>query len=336
MKPLLLLPLTAALLVGCGDTTVTSPADGDDVTAASDSVADHTGDVPDEAETTERDDDASGDDAGPDCLPLEAYDDPPPDEGHPDAPPEVLLTVNEIPASMNGSIPWTDDEGEAHDFVLRVNRERFTLDVMATEASGPIDWESLTLVCDQPLGAPDGGIWVAGTVIGGGDLETTTDGRRLRATPETATLPDLLVTCWAEVDGPHGSSASTVVFETATLEPHLDPFVTPDTWLIVLSRDIFSLEVTVHTDDTVTLTSTHVPEGDGVLDLDEALRALGIFSTENAEATAFVKAWLLEVVRDWVRQIFLLDSDGGMHTDSVPIQIVFEGEPGAPNPADYD
>lgn len=327
------LALCVTLLVGCSD-----GAEGEATHDASAvTVIDDVVDLGD----TEGVEDATphgGDGEAPDCTPSRAPSGTPDEVSlDPAAPPAVWVTVNEVPESMNGTLPWTDEDDELPHFLLRVNRERFTLDVMQREESGPVDWDTLALSCDQPLGAPDGGIWPAGTLLSEGDLEAVHSGHlRLKVTPDTAALPDLEVSCSVEVSGPNGADASTVVFETATLPPELDPFVTPDTWLVVLSRDIFSLEMTVHADDTATLVSTHVPEGDGVVDFDEAFVAMGLFSDDNPEATAFVKGQLLEVIRDWAHAIFLLDADGGMTEESVPIQIFFEGDPGAPNAADFD
>ncbi len=67
---------------------------------------------------------------------------------------------------MNGTIPWVDEDGEDQPFQLRVNRARFTLDVMLLPESGSVDWETLSVSCDQALGAPDGGILVATEAFG--------------------------------------------------------------------------------------------------------------------------------------------------------------------------
>ena len=260
-------------------------------------------------------------------------------EGRPtDAPPEVFLTVNEVPQAMNGSEAWTDHKGDTHPFMLRVNHANFTLDLIPSPSSGAIDWESLSVTCDAPLGRPGGGILVANSPLPLEAFEAPDKGRyrRLRISPESPAAVAPLVHCTSEVSGPSGTSASSLSFESAPLPEHLDPFVTPDTWLIVLSRDIAALSEHVHADTTVTLSSTHVPEGDGVLDFDEAFFAMGLFSEDNDAARARVKALLLEVVRDWTYQTFYLDADGGMNADSVPITLYFEGDPGAPSPEAWD
>ena len=308
----------------------------------------HSGDIAAEAPTNDTaaprpaddvSDPQSRESDAPDCTPGE----PPessdePDSAAPYGPPVIVLTVNEIPASMNGSQPWTDKVGEPHPFTLRVNHERFTLDVLTTPESGEVDWATLSVTCDGPLVAPNGDILVAGTTFGIEAFSSLDEGasQRLLVTPDNAALPNQRISCLANVLGPEGSATSEITFDTATLPAHLDPFVTPDTWLIVLSRDISRLTQAHHADGTVTLTSEHLPEGDGVLDLDEAFIAMGLFSETNDAAKAYVKGQLLEVVRSWAYQTFLLAPDGTMTPESVPIHITFEGDPGAPDPASWD
>ena len=276
----------------------------------------------------------------PECAPAELQRDEqaPGPEPSPDAPPKLLLTVNEIPRPMNGSQAWTDASGEAHPFSLRVNHENFTLDLMAEEGSGEIDWESLSLVCDSALSDPEGGILLADTPIPPEALSSSDDElhRRLVITPDAPALDGVLITCEAEVAGPKGTSSDALSFETAALPEHLDPFVTPDTWLVVLSRDIAALSEQVHADKTVSLTSAHRPEGDGVIDFDEGFIAMGLFSEANVEARGRVKSMLLEVVRDWAYRSFLLDTSGAMTSESVPIRVLFEGDPEAPDPQSWD
>jgi hypothetical protein len=341
----------ALLASGCADITVDpppgdagalqAPRDGD---AASEGAPAAPHDVSDGLTDTLRPESAQ--DIPPpeqDCSPGEpriraadTEDDAP--EATPSGPPLIVLTVNEVPASMNGSQPWTDQSGEAHPFTLRVNHQRFTLDVLPASGSGPIDWSTLSVACDQPLVGPDGDILVAQTLMGTEVFESVDGGRyhRLLVTPDNAALSDVTVQCTADVTGPEGTATSAITFDTATLPPHLDPFEAPDTWLIVLSRDIARLEHTVHADGTMTLVSEHVPEGDGVPDLEEAFIAMGLFSETNDAAKDYVKGQLLEVVRSWAYQTFLLAPDGTMTPESIPVHVVFEGDPGAPDPATWD
>ena len=116
----------------------------------------------------------------------------------------------------------------------------------------------------------------------------------------------------------------------------LDPFVTPDVWLVVLDRDIFDLQVTAQEGGTFLVTSAYEPAGNGVPDLDEALMAIGLMSSSDAQAASRARGALLSVIRDQTRQIFGLDASGQRDEESVPLTLFFQGDAGAPLLTEYD
>lgn len=247
----------------------------------------------------------------------------------PPAPPVVTLTVNGIPAAMNGAIPWRDTSGGEHPFALRVNRENATLDVVADlRAGGPVDWTTLVVTCSA------GSVELAIGAL----TPSAVDGASasLAFTAETP-LPDAAaVTCRAEVSGPGGAAeASEVSFAAGTMPAELDPFATEDVWLVVLSRDIFALSTAVAADGTVALSSSYVAEGNGIPDFIEPFYVMGLMSPDHPEATEAVRAHLVRTIRRRAYEVFGLDAEGRPTPGGARLRLYFEGDPGAPDPADF-
>lgn len=263
-----------------------------------------------------------------------------PEVGPPPEPPSLLLTVVGVPATMNGSSPALFTDGTEAPFSLHLARDRFTLDALLEPGSGPAAWETLAIGCDHDLATADATPLPAGEPFGVDALEAIEqgpEGYRLSVTAANPAPDDATITCSAEVEGPGGDSvAAPLTFVTRTLPPHLDPFVAPDTWLVVLSRDIFQLHAEPLDDGTWWITSEYLPGGDGIPDFDEAWLQLGIFAADNPASTALVRARLLDVVRDHAHRIFGLDPDGAPTPEGVPLHLYFEGDPGAPPPDVFD
>ncbi|PKN54138.1 MAG: hypothetical protein CVU56_28155 [Deltaproteobacteria bacterium HGW-Deltaproteobacteria-14] len=285
--------------VGWDDATTPPPADGDGSSTSDGADDADTGDAADAVE-----------------------------DATPPAPPVVTLTVNRIPAAMNGAIPWQDTSGETHPFALRVNREDATLDVVADlRAGGPVDWTTLMVTCSA--GSAEVAIGALTPAADGGSAS-------LAFTAE-APLPDAAaVTCRAAVSGPGGAAeASEVSFAAGTMPAELDPFATEDVWLVVLSRDIFALSTAVAADGTVALSSAYVAEGNGIPDFIEPFYVMGLMSPDHPEATEVVRAHLVRTIRRRAYEVFGLDAEGRPTPGGVRLRLYFEGDPGAPDPADF-
>lgn len=296
--------LVLALVAGCAGDGEEPPQDA--VSPASD--------APDASDTAE--DPGQVQDVPPDEGPLDTG---PADEGPPPPAPVITLTINELPAAMNGSQPYLAAKPEATAFTLRVNRARFTLDVLADPEAGPVDWATLAVSCDGPLAGVE-----AGELLPLDRFEPR-DAHHRALSPGEALEPAGTITCSASVDGPGGASQSELTFELATMPPKLDPFVTPDIWLIVLSRDIFAVTTAPGEDGGIAVLSEYLPAGNGTPDLEEALAVTGVYHPPVPEAAAWVRARLLKLLRQEAELIF----------EGVALTLVFEGDADAPDAADF-
>jgi hypothetical protein len=295
-------------------------------------------DVEDRADTAATDDTASLTDGATDTVvppddaanevadaePLDADEDSHDDavnEVTPPSPPGVFLTVAQVPSAMNGSRPTVTPDGPL-DYALRVNRAHVDLDIVA---SGTVDWASLSLVCRSADGAE----------LALPPIESLSETHRQVTFSSASPLPVGEIACVANLSGPLGSASSTYRFEAADLPPNLDPFPTTDVWLVQTERDLFETTTTAMPDGTYELRSTRVEGGDGFDDFDAPFFELGLMSPNAPEAAAKVRAHILRKVKAHVHAIYRLD-ENGQPTEAGPnIAIVFEGDPGAPDPDDY-
>ena len=87
------------------------------------------------------------------------------------------------------------------------------------DKSGALDWESLSVTCDAPLGRPGGGILVANTPLPLDAFEAPDNGRyrRLRISPESPAAVAPIIHCTSEVSGPSGTSASAAFLAAASV-----------------------------------------------------------------------------------------------------------------------
>jgi len=259
-------------------------------------------------------DGGAGDDAGA------------PDVAAADGPGRLFLTVNELPDYLNGNIPYHQADGGPQAFQVRVNRANFTLDVTGRQITAP----ELRLTCDQLFTLPVGTVRPGTQFPLAAFVPGPTGGLQVRVTEPA--LPDgATVTCVALGLG----DGSAVTFLAATLPPALDPFPRTDVWLVTLSRDLFRVEVAPNADGTSRVSSVYLPGGNGEVDFDEPMYALGLFSRKAPEAARLVKERLLAEVRQKAHRIFGLDAAGAPGSDGVPVKLWFEGDPGAPLAADY-
>ncbi len=248
------------------------------------------------------------------------------------APPPCQLTVNAIPAAMNGSVPYAQANGAPQDFRLRVPRGGFSIDLYSA-AGAP--WPgTVEIRASSALGATDPGFdlvpQLACTRVP--DPVGWPDEKRLSlhcevAAPGFAATENLTLTGqFVGADGQTGAACALGV-AVAELPAKLDPFAKTDAWLVTLSRDLFAHKLAAAGDGTYALTTTYVPAGNGKADLDEALEALGLLSS-NAAFSQQAKARFLARLRAEAYRLFQLD-DAGMPTPNGPnLRLVFEGDAG--------
>jgi hypothetical protein len=315
-RSLLFCVLLGSPCIACGDTSATDATTAVDTTLdGSDSAAPETDAEADPDSVETADDDTASD---------TVVDEP---DTTPPGPPEIVLTVNRLPAAMNGSESYQDADDQERTFQLRVNRANTSLDVMPTPQSGAITWETLSVTCTSD-----------GESLTVGPFEAPADAPALRSVRFSAESPlddQATIECVASVDGPAGTSTSLVSFSAATLPAALDPFPDVDEWLVVLTRDIFELDATPRADGTLDIRSIRVDGGNGILDFDEPFFLLGLFSETNLEVRARVKAQLVSRIRYHANRIFGLDLLGVPTETGVALRLWFEGDDGAPRTGDF-
>jgi hypothetical protein len=119
-----------------------------------------------------------------------------------------------------------------------------------------------------------------------------------------------------------------------------DPFGSRDTWVLRLDLDAYTATYTTTTSPPKQGATTTV-KSNGLLDLDEALRLVGLNSgnmTTAAAATvngshrgtnAIVRAIFMQRTRAWLRERFGIAQDGTRDADSVNIEFLLPGEQGS-------
>lgn len=240
------------------------------------------------------------------------------------APPAIDFTIAAIPTEMNGSRPARTPTGELA-YRLRANRARVDLDVLARPESGPFGPSDLSLAC-----IADGVAHALPAVMehAPGHLQVAIDDAH--AFPDGAEI-----VCTATISTAGGTSASSLTFDAATLPPRLDPFPTTDVWLVRTHRDIFALDVTELPDGTSLMLSDYSPDGDGVDDFAAPFFELGVMPQGDPAAAAAIRAHLLTRVRAIANGIYGLDAQGRPTPGGVDLHLAFEGDEGAPDPADF-
>ena len=291
------------------------------------------------------DDEADRDAAAEDALRL---DEGPPfdpegpadaDPGPPAPPPRPRITVNAIPDSMNGTTPFTQAGGPPQSFRLRVPAGGFSLDVYLDE---PLDSTVDLRIQASRNVTLSGEVFEAGTdlakVLGCGPIEDPMidswhDGLVARCIVPPGALPvtpeAVFTASFVAPDGLSGE-ADSIAVEVSTLPAYLDPFVSPDVWLVTLSRDQCDHVLMARPDGTYDIQTAFLPTGNGIADFDEALRLLG-FLSQNAAWSEPARARFLGRIREYANVIYGLDSAGHPTPSGVPLSLFFEGDDGAPD-----
>ncbi len=230
------------------------------------------------------------------------------------------LTVNAIPASMNGTQPYRAANGVLTPFKLLLPTGGFTLDVIGDPyqrldlvqfGCGGQNWNSLA-------------------------QRTSTGWRYL--VPNGSFTPGDLTCSTIMIDRCTGTGVKgEITVELADWRDDIDPFKKPETWLLVTSRDLWTMDAQGNSSE----------GANGIADLDEALSLAGLMSNDESQGAATLtlngvtgvskifRAKLLESTRRQLRSYFKIPESGEFTQDSVPINFVLEGEPGAPNAADF-
>lgn len=294
-------------------------------------------------------DDATPADAGPPDLPA-SPDARPPDASPPDGevdagadglvPFALELTVNDIPAAMNGSAPFTNLAGQTEPFRLAVPRDGFSIDVRYKGSTAKPD--TLVLTADVPLGAGTSRVKAGENLAA--KLTPEAGGATLLVRPELK-LPVGTATFTAQMSDGETTHEVKLALEVVEKTFLLDPFRLEDPWLLVFSQDNYTISKSQDAGGKLVLASEATPNG--VADFDEDLRLIGLGTAQmlpDAAAAAnmgvvgtnaIVRAWIQQELLAALRQVYARNKDGTANADSVNIRFFVEGQPGAPVLADY-
>ena len=255
--------------------------------------------------------------------------------------PVLFVTVNAIPAEMNGSEPFLNNQLVEEDFHLAVPESGFAWDVYV----------------DCPCGCqPEGlAVWsdaAAGELAAGEDLSllfTTESEGHLRwvVGEEHAFEPGYPILLGAVVEDVCGNEAapSELPVEIAELTPELDPFDLVDPWVMAYHRDHQTITWQFDAEGKAFVQANSEPNG--IPDFFEDLWTAGLGTPqplaefEQMECDGFsggnecLARLLLEKTRQHAYQAYKRGPTGGTLHDSVNITFWIEGEEGAPDPSEF-
>jgi hypothetical protein len=253
-------------------------------------------------------------------------------------PPTVAMTVNGIPAPMNGSTSYINNEGVDEEFHLLLPTWDFVINLTVECPCGcPLELAQLAYEVDGEL---------VQMVAARDALESDGNEMFVRLTEEMALLVAEELTLRAIVFdqcGEQGKAGLTVA--TSTRSAMVDPFDLEDPWLLVYHRDYYTVDLVEVADGAFEVSSIEAPNG-----RDDFLEDLWLVGLGTASPTPEFAAFecdgavggseclarqLLERIRTKSHLPFFLTPEGEPGPGSVPIRFIIEGEPGAPNPADF-
>lgn len=251
-------------------------------------------------------------------------------------PPSLSITVNDIPADMNGSTTFTNAEGVEENFQLLLPTWDFVLNLIVDCPCGcPVEEVRLAYqVGDEVVEMPGAQ----------GDLQVVDNGMWVHFTEETALPEAQELTLQATLFDPSGiaSPLATLTVATTARTNMLHPFDLEDPWLLVYHRDHYTISLAEAAAGKLEVTSVAAPNG-----LDDFLEDLWLVGLGTAAPTSEFAAFecdnasggneclarqLLERIRARSHLPFYLTPDGEATPGSVPVRFYVEGEPGAPDP----
>ena len=256
-------------------------------------------------------------------------------------PPVVFLTINDIPALMNGSEPYLSNSLKMEEFRIAVPTSGFAWNLTVDCPCGCTS-AGISVIADAPAGVLEAGESLFGL------FEDLGDGKyHWLVGPEHEFAPGPGLTVSAQImdlcGNLAGPEALTVLVAEST--PELDPFDLEDPWLLVYKRDDYSIHVEV--DEAGKGLVVSEPEPNGTYDLLEDLWTVGVGTPEPLPefeqivcgdftgGNECLARELLERVREEAYGNFACGADGTKTEESINVRFWIEGEPGAPDPADF-
>lgn len=244
----------------------------------------------------------------------------------------LLLTVNEVPAAMNGSAPFTANSGSSTAFSLTLPTHGFTVDV--TWRGSDAAPSSLKVTCDQDLGP----------VKAGQDLSsyfTMTPGKATWLIPQAMAGSPGSATFSASLKDKSTARSSSLAVTLFKRTYKQDPFRLLDTWVLVFGGDQFT--VTTGKDPSGWWRVSSSKTKNSLADFEEDLRAAGLSTPAMLPAAAKLKkgtaagtnaimrAWMEQEILGGARSAFGLKADGSMAPGAVNIRLLSDSDPAAPN-----
>jgi hypothetical protein len=248
----------------------------------------------------------------------------------------LTLTVNAIPAPMNGSVSFTNLQGQLEPFRLTLPRAGFTVDVSwRGSAARP---ETLQVSADVALGTASAGSDLAARFQRQGETASW-------LVPIETSAPVGALTLSARMSDGSVVRESKLTVDVVEKTFLLDPFRLEDPWLLVFSQDLYTINRTITASGDLAISSA--AQSNGLPDFDEDLRAIGFGTSKmlpSAAATkslgvtgtnAIMRTWVQRELLKTLNQAYARGSDGSETADSVHIRFYLEGESGAPALTDY-
>ncbi len=254
------------------------------------------------------------------------------------SPPSLTLTVNEIPASMNGSTTFTNNGGDEEEFHLLLPTWDFVINMTTDCPCGcPLELAQLAYQVDGELVQ----------MVEARDALQSDGNQMFVQIAETMALPEAdELTLVATLFDPCGKdSEAHLTVATAVRSNLLHPFDLEDPWLLVYHRDHYSIALVEIADGKFEVNSDEIPNG-----IDDFLEDLWLVGLGTANPTPEFAAFecdgavggseclarqLLQRIRTKSHVPFFLSPTGESGPGSVPVRFFIEGEPGAPDPATF-
>jgi hypothetical protein len=261
------------------------------------------------------------------------------------APSVSAVIVESLPSSVDGSGTYVGANGVAgRAFDLLVPRDGWTIDVRFTDAGGSgVDASTFSAKCSTAVGAFAANAELASsfTVTSTGAVWT------VPATARIATGDDVTFTFTVRDRAGNVSAARTITVDVTDPDTSsangddLDPIDARRTWILRSDIDAFTTSFAATTTPSAQQGATTTVAANGIPDLDEALRLIGLGSasptTEAANATnglatgtnAIVRRLFLERFRELLNERFDIDADGSRRAESVDVEFLLPGEQGS-------
>lgn len=235
------------------------------------------------------------------------------------------LTVNAIPELLNGSVPF-ERGGLLEAFTLSVPTDGFSVDITLLEdPADPV--LSLSLTADVPVGVrPAGAELIDGVIFEEGPRLRVRRGSWILAESDAVPEGPLTLMLTTETESARHERSLSL---RARIAPR--PFDRPQVWLFRTDSDFFTSRVD-GPGPRFGLVSDEVPNG--TWDLEEELALLGAQGPDAVLNERYLD-WIKEMIREEVYRTYGVAPDGTPR-DAIPLTIVWQGEPGAPDPADFD